>query len=1110
MKFLFALLFVPLSALAQADLASITGIVTDKAGAVMQGVSVTARHQENNTTRTIKTTASGDYAITNLPPGTYELTAEMSGFRLHRVSGIVLEVGQVVRTDIQMQLGTITESVNVTAEAAVVNTERGASQGDVIVQREIQELPLEGRDFMDLAFLVPGVVPLAQGGNGSSVSANGARNDNTNMYVDGFSSRDSRRGLANARPNIDTVQEFKMETSGYSAEYGRVAGGVINMALRSGANQFHGAAFEALRNEALAARAFFDVGKLKLRRNSFGTTFSGPVELPRIYHGRDRTFFVASWEAYRENSGETRLGRVPTAAERSGDLSGARTATGALVTVRDPLIAGTPAFLNNQIPAARFSPITTKLFQYYPLPNRADPINNYIVAAESPSPWDSILGKIDHRLTEKDSIAVRYQKRFGRPSNAWGGSDLGTFGNTQKANDSLLGLDYTHMFSPAILLEAREGFSRTATRQKCNWAGQDIASQLGISGTTADPELMGFPRFTVTNYLPLGCAAAQPAQFFVTNIQANSKLTWVRAKHIFKWGYDVSRLRSNEPYGSNARGTFAFQDRWTGYPIGDLLLGLLNSSSRMLQPTRTYTRVTSMGMFFNDDYKVARSLTLNLGFRYELDSPLMDRYGRMSNFVPGLDKIVISSDKTLPNLASLLAQAGLTNVTVMADNVGLPKSLVYPDRTNVAPRFGFAWRPFGGQRTVMRGGYGIFYAGQRLETLRVSLMQGYPFSVSQSFSRLASDPNALTLSNPFPAARVSLGSVTNSAGLQLHATSGYLQSYNLTVERDLGHGTGIEVSYVGSKGTHLVRRYDINQPFRSLQLYQAGIPFQRPYSGLNTIDYYGFGSNSIYNAGQVTLRRRASGGLFYRASYTYGKSLDEASQVGAGDGGFNGAEDSRNLKLERGRSDFDRRHLFTAALSWPLPVGGHHRLLGGAHGLAGAVVNGWQLSATATLYTGAPFTVLPANVNLDLGDSARPNRLGSGLWTSQTSHPAGKRGLDYPFFNLADFEAVPRCASVSKCGASAHGFSPFAFGNSGRNFLDGPGRNNTNLALMKNFPMGERRAQFRCEAFNAFNRAHFQLPNGMFDAMAGGLISSVTPSGRGGPRVIQLSLRYEF
>ncbi|MFB3826627.1 MAG: carboxypeptidase regulatory-like domain-containing protein [Bryobacteraceae bacterium] len=1108
MRILAAFMLLSVGLWAQADLATVTGLVTDAAGAVMPGVAVTVRNLETGAVRSIKTTPSGDYVIASLPPGSYELTAEAAGFRKYHRTGIVLEVGQTLRDNIGMQIGTLAESVEVTAEAAPINTERGASMGEVIVQREIQELPLMDRDFMDLAFLVPGVVEKAEGGNGSSITANGARADNTNMYVDGFSNRDSRRGIANSRPNIDAVQEFKMETSGYSAEYGRLAGGVVGMALRSGANRLRGALFESLRNKVLDARGFFDPERLDLKRNQFGATFSGPVLIPGVYNGRNRTFFLGSYEGYRQVIGESAIGRVPTAAERAGDLSGAKTAAGAAITVRDPLAAGSPAFPNNRIPASRFSPISAKLLDYFPLPNRADPVNNFVAVASRPENWDSILTKIDHRLSQKDTLAWRYSKRFSRPSNPWAGSDIGTFGNTQKVRDSLMGLDYMHMFSPAVLMEVRGGYARTSTRQRCIWAGQNIAGQLGIPGSTTDPELLGFPRFTLTNYLPLGCVAAQPAQFHVTNIQANAKLTWVRAGHTFKWGFDAARLRHNEPNNGNARGTFAFQDRWTGYPMGDMLLGLLNSSSRLLQPSRTYLRATSLGLFFSDDYRAARSLTLNLGLRYELESPVRHRYGQMSNFVPGLNKIVIASDRTLPNLAALLAQAGLTNVTTLARDAGLPESLVYPDYTNFAPRFGFAWRPLGAQHTVLRGGYGIFYAGQRHETIRGSLMSGYPFSVTQSFSRVTSDPNALTLANPFPAARAALGAVTNSAGFELRPPTGYMQSYNLAAERDLGRGAMIEVGYVGSKGSHLVRRYDINQPLRSLQLYQAGIPFQRPYAGLNTIDYFAFGSDSVYNAGQVSLRRRSSGGLFYRVSYTYGKSIDEASQVGAGNGGFDGAQDSRNLKAERGRSDWDRGHAFTAAFAWPLPIGRGRAWLKDAAGALGAFVNGWQLSGTTSAYTGAPFTVLSANVNADLGESQRPNRLGKGVQPEDPSR--GRRGVDYPFFRLADFEAAPRCESVGHCNPSASGFTPFSFGNAGRNILDGMGTNFTSAALMKNFPAGERKIQFRCEAFNAFNRTHFRLPVRNFNAANGGRITAAAASGRGGPRVVQLTVKFEF
>ena len=1105
-----ALTFLSLAAAlcAQANLGTITGLVTDTANAVVPGARVTVRNLDTNMERTSRSSASGDFTITNLAPGNYELTAEMAGFRTWRRTGIVLEVGQVLRIDVRLQLAALAESVEVTAEIPAINAERGASQGDVITQREIQELPLQERDFMDLAFLVAGVVPMAQGGNGSAITAGGARSDNTNMYVDGFSIRDSRRGLANARPNVDTVQEFRMETAGYSAEYGRFSGGVLSMALRSGGNRFHSVLFESLRNKMFDSRSFFDPERLDLKRNQFGATFSGPLTIPKIYEGRNRTFFIASWEGFRQVIGESAMGRVPTALERTGDFTASRTAAGAAVVVRDPYASGSAPFPGNRIPPIRFHPVAVRLLDYYPLPNRADPRNNFLAIASEKSAWDSIFTKLDHRLTANDSLTFRYQIRLGRPSNPWAGSDLGTFGNTQKANDSLAGLDYTHIFSPALLLESRGGYSRTATRQRCIWNGQDIAGQLGIVGTTTDPELVGFPRFTVSDHLPLGCVASQPVRFHVTNIQVGGKLTWIHDKHVLKWGYDVTRLRLNQPNNSNARGTFVFQDRWTGYPVGDFLLGLLNSSSRLVQPSRAYLRETSMGAFFNDDYRATRSLTLNVGMRYELNLRFKDRYGRMSNFVPGLNKIVIASDQAQPGLGSVVRQAGLSDRVALAREVGLPKSLTYPDYTNLAPRFGFAWRPLKAQQMVIRGGYGFFYGGERLETLVNALMNSFPFSVSQSFSRVPSDPAGLTLSNPFPEPRASLSGATNTTGVDLHPRTAYLQSYNLAVERELRRGVVLEIAYTGSKGTHLVRRYDINQPVRSLQLYQLGIPFQRPFSGLNTVDYYAYGSNSIYSAGQLSLRRRAARGLFYRVSYTYAKSIDDASQIGAGDGGFNGAQDARNLRSERGRSDWDRGHAFSAAFSWPLPLGRGRRLPGGAQGLLGALVNHWQVSGIITMYTGAPFTVLTDKVNLDLGESQRPNRLGSGKLDDIPG--AGRRGVDYPFFRLSDFEPVPRCESVDRCLPSPHGFSPFSFGNSGRNILDGPGFNNINLALMRNFRLGENQLQLRCEVFNAFNHPNFRLPNRYFNALDGGMITSAQTSGRGGPRVMQLYLRLEF
>ncbi len=1102
----------------QSNLATVTGIVTDAAQAVMPGVTISIRHVETNIVRKIQTNEVGDFTITNLVPGIYELTAEMQGFRTYRETGIVLQVGQVLRNDIRMQVGSVTESVTVTAEVALLNTESGTVKGDVIVHAEIQDLPLEGRDFTDLAFLVAGVIPKAQGGQGSALNINGARADNTNFYVDGFNNRNARGAAAQVRPNFDAMQEFKMEVSGYSAEYGKMAGGILNMVLRSGTNRLHGTLFEYLRNDIFDARTFFDPGKSKLRRNQFGATLSGPMVLPKIYNGRDRTFFLFSWEGNRQVLGATRLGHTPTAAERSGNFAGARDNLGREVFLRDPLATGnctatvkTACFPNNVIPSNRFHPIGVKLMGYYPLPNRVDPRNNYISSADDTDLWDSFLTKFDHRFSPKDTVGVRYQKRFNRTSSPFAGSDLGIFGNKERNDRSLLGLDYTHLFTPTFLLEVRGGYSRAAERDKTVWAGQDVASELGIPGTTQDPELLAFPRFTVLDYFAIGSAANQPVQFYVTDIQANAKFSWVRSKHVLKWGFDFSRVRFNQPFFNNNRGTFNFMNRWTNHSVGDLLLGMLNNTSRQVGITRNYMRSTSMGMFFNDDYKITRSLTLNLGLRYELDLPPSDRYDRMSNFVPGLNKIIIASDRNIPDLPQLLAAAGLADRVGLAKDYDLPRSLVFTDRTNLAPRVGFAWRPFSSQKMVLRGGYGIFYSGHVLNPVRLSLMTEFPLATAQTFSRVSTQPLLLTLSNPFPAERAQIDGVTNSSGYDVHAPTGYLQSYNLTVERELGRGAAVEVGYVGSKGTHLGRRYDLNQPIRTRALYEAGSSFPRPITGINTINYYSFGSNSIYNAGQVSFRKRGRSGMFYRFNYSYSKSIDDASQInGNSDGGFPNAQDSRNLKLERARSDWDIGHAFTALFSWPLPVGRGKFLLRDARGLVQGLLGGWQLSGTSALYTGQPFTVRTSDVDLNLGESQRPNRLAKGQGSDLPG--AGKLGVDYPWFSLTDFEAVPRCIAEDRsCPPSPNGFSPFQFGNAGRNILDGPGLAYVNLALMKNFRMKEQRnVQFRFEVFSILNHANFLLPNNNFNASAGGLITGVHDAGRGGPRVMQFALKYEF
>src|SRR6266568_3920461 len=454
---------------AQSDLATVTGIVTDPAEATIPEVTVKVRNMDTNIVHIFQTNHEGSFTITGLNPGLYELIAEKQGFRAYRETGIVLQVGQTLRSDIRLNVGSVNETAIDNATVAPLNTENGAIKGDVIIQAEIQDIPLNGRDFTELALLVNGVTPNAQGGQGSGFAINGARGDNTGFRVDGFDDRNIRGAAAQYRPNVDAMHEFKMEVSGYSAEYGKMAGGIMNMVLKSGTNAFHGSLFEYVRNNIFDARGYFDTEKLGLHLNQFGGVITGPLSIPKVYNGHDKTFFMFSSESYRLRWVETNLGNVATAIEKTGDFSKTLDKAGKPVLLRNPFTSTTPAnnlpFPGNIIPASLINPIGTKVLSYYPLPNRFAHGNNLVATANNKNDWDSFVGKIDHRFSTSDSMALRFGKRFGRNNAPWTGSNLGIFQNYVRDDRELGGIDYTHMFSPTLLAEFRFGVTRNASRE---------------------------------------------------------------------------------------------------------------------------------------------------------------------------------------------------------------------------------------------------------------------------------------------------------------------------------------------------------------------------------------------------------------------------------------------------------------------------------------------------------------------------------------------------------------------------------------------------------------------------------------------------------------------
>ncbi len=1066
------------AALAQTPAATVTGRVSDASKAAVAAAKVRIRSITTGESREMESSVTGEFTITNLAPDRYELFVEKSGFRGLHETGIELQVDQTARFDLHLEVGAVQQTVEVTASVSLLNTEN-STKGDVVVSQEISEMPLNGRGFSDLAYLVPTVEPSAQGGDGSGFNIGGARADQTNFVIDGFQNRNSRGGGAQASANLDAIQEFKMQTSGYPAEQGRLAGGVMNTVLKTGGNSPHGTLFEFLRNDYVDARNFFSQTNPPLKRNQFGAMLSGPVWIPGVYKGRDKTFFLVSWESYHQTQGQTRLTSVPTELQRAGNFSQTTDAKGATVNLLDPLASGsctatvkTACFPGNLIPASRISPVAQKLFAYYPHATGPGTGNNYLASGSVRNPWNGYVFKIDHRASDKDSLSFRYMPRNTNSANPFAGGsssgfELGIFGEQSTQAMPFVGMSYTRMFTPTFLNEFRMGFSRFTSLAVGTFAGQDISSQVGIPGATANASEVGFPVVKITGYASLGDPTKDPESLVENDYQYSDTVTWVKNRHLIKFGGQVLRTQMFQSVNNAIRGNYTFLGRWTNAPFADALLGLLDSAARRLGSTHTYMFSSNVGTFIQDDWRVRPDLTVNLGLRYELNSPISEKFGHWGAFSTTAGKFILSDDRYVPNLSGLTAAAGLTGLVGVARDFNLPTDLVKTNYTNFAPRIGLAWRPRGGLRTVVRGGYGIFYSSSMTNRIRNSLGNVFPFGITQSFSRDTKNPNGLTLSSPFPSTGGALTGVSAVGGIDMLAASPYIQNWNLTVEREIGAATAIEASYEGSKGTHLDRSYDANQPVRG-QTSSLG----RPWPSFAGITYFRFGSNSSYNAAMVTLRRRFRNGLFYRAGYTFGKSLDDASQNGAGsNGGYNGAQDARNLRLERGRSDWDTRHSLKLTVSAESPF------------RRNPLTRAWQLALTGRISSGQPFTPVTANSSIDRGEADRPDRFSSGKLTNPT--PA-------LWFDVKAFTPVPT--------------GSFRVGTSGRNILDGPGYGQANVALSRMFRLNERHSfQLRWEVFNVTNHTNFLLPNTSVDVAAGGSITNAYDA-----RIMQFGLRYLF
>jgi hypothetical protein len=753
-----------------------------------------------------------------------------------------------------------------------------------------------------------------------------------------------------------------------------------------------------------------------------------------------------------------------------GDFSRVQDANGRPLTLIDTTTR--QPFPGNQIPVSRFDPVGVNMASFYPAPNLNDPLNNYVSQANSTSNWDNFTVKIDHNLSDRDQLSGRVLWRPTNASDPFTRSIIPGFGTTSNNFELLSGLRYTRTLTAMLIMELNASFSRKTLNQGFPGNDQtDWEGLYGFHGGTTNPVAVGLPQSDITGYISIGHAYDYPKIWAYNNYQYAGSMTWLTGKHTVKFGADFLRFQYFARNYGDTRGRVTFQGRFTGDAFADYLLGWAQSTRRQLDAAGPYHLVSNYSAFIQDDWKITPRLTLNLGLRYDLMKPPREKYGTWSVFVPEMGKIVIAGKGTIPDFDERIATSGVADYVTMAADAGLPDTIMLPDYNDFAPRFGFAWRPFGGTESVLRGGYGIFYGTGSLYRMD-EFSDTYPFSINETYSATSTNPLLLTLSNPYPEAKRRVGGLTNTNGQDIYARSQYIQSWNMTAERTFGKDNAIEIAYAGSKGTNLPRRYDINQPFRDPDLRPPGGTFPRPYPQFSTINIINGSSNSIYNSGSVTFRRRFTKEFFVRAAYVYSKSLDESSNTGGTIAkGFSTAQDARNLKLERGRSDFDIGHSLTGSFIWQPRFSRN------------VLARNWQFAGTTRAYTGQPFTVRVANYQPDLGEAIRPDRIAKG--TLENPGPDA-------WFDRNAFPPVARGA--------------YRFGNSGRNILDGPGTIQLDLSVSRRFKFNESQAaQFRWEMFNVPNHTNFNLPENNVDVRNGGTIIRAK-----GARVHQLGLRLEF
>jgi len=1050
---------------------TILGTVTDASGAVVAGAKVTILNEGTALTRTVVSDTSGEYTVPSLPTGRYTVMSEMSGFKALALSNIEVGVDQRVRIDLKLEVGAMSESVSITAETPLVQTS-SSELGTTVGNEQIEALPLNGRNFVNLTRTIPGVLRGIPGANidgagslawraSASFSANGQRPRDNNYMLDGVDNNETWLQTVVVFPSVDALDEFKLQTSTYSAEFGRSLGGVVNLQIKSGTNQMRGSAFEFLRNDALDANNFFNNknnrAKPDFKQNQFGGTLGGAVF-------KDRTFFFADYQGHRETQGQTALSTVPTLAMRSGDFSELNR------VIYDPTT--NQPFPGNAIPNGRIDAVARNILtQLYPEPNttgtrqaNGQVINNYLLNPVKERQDNQFDVKVDHNLTTNNRFFTRYsfeKTHRLQPASLPHGDAGFTFGaGDGNIKAQSLAFNDTHTLKQSLLNEFRFGWSSIKFLNTSIDYGTNPAAAVGIPGINLNQVTSAMTQMTFQNIRNLGQNSNQPLITNQNDYQIFDNVTWINGKHTVKTGGSLT-LRSREILNADSiTGVFNFNNNMTsncaglpagctvnsntGFDVASFMLGLVNTKTRALFDAEPYKETRpEYALYIQDDFRATTRLTVNLGLRWDVYPPWVEVNNLQSNFDETTGKFVVASD----------------DAVIAGVKVG--RYLQTYSKRDLGPRFGLAYDLTGSGKTVIRGGYGIFWNFTPGGTSS-SKAQNPPFLQATS---LNANPTAygsnLLLKDGLPPppgvdpSRPASG--TTRSIFDINFRDAYARQWNVNLQRSLARNYMVEVAVVGSQGRQMLLKGDPNQAPPVVGVSDSNV--NRPYAtlapALRTIGQVQSTGTLDYNALLVKFQRRFANNFSFLNAYTYGKAID----LNSDNDGLVTLTNVYDPGYNRGPSDYDITHTFSSNWIYELPWA------------KGKAYGGWQVSGIMTLRGGLPLTVTQTQGVLSTGTGNRPNRICDG----NISNPTIDRWFDTSCF----------VATTDNTGT---------YGNAGRGIIRGPGSFNIDASLIKNTKIGHVNTEFRIEAFNVLNHPQFGNPNTTLGNAAFGTISSMLSS----------------